>query len=100
MYANRELSIQDNMVVARADMLFCDNGYGNISVNTEEAHREEGLSAYLTMRTIKDTCALGLTPVWDCTDDNLASEKTAKKCGFQMIREFTISWFNLNSISI
>ncbi|WP_455716186.1 GNAT family N-acetyltransferase [Anaerosporobacter sp.] len=92
------VALYDNRVVARADMLFSDNGYGNISVNTEEAHRRKGLSVYLAMKTIKDTCKLGLIPVWDCTDDNLASEKAAKKCGFQMIREDPISWFNLNSL--
>lgn len=91
------VAIWENRVVARADMLFGDGKYGNISVNTEKEHRRKGLSAYLTRKTIEDTCELGLIPVWDCTDDNLASEKTAKKCGFRMIREDTIYWFNLNN---
>lgn len=89
------VAIQDNTVVARADMLFSDNGYGNISVDTKEAHRRKGLSAYLTQKTIADTCKMGLIPVWDCSEDNLASERTAEKCGFRMIREEVISGFGL-----
>ena len=58
-----------------------------------ESHQRKGLSAYLTMKTIEDTCQLGLIPIWDCTDDNIASEKTAIKCGFRMIREDIVSWF-------
>ncbi len=87
------VAIQENRIVARADMLFSDQGYGNISVDTDEAHRRKGLAAYLAMKTIEDTRKLGLCPIWDCTDDNFASENTAKKCGFQMIRKESISWF-------
>ena len=104
-YANKELfskegifyvALLENEVVARADMLFCDEKYGNISVKTEEKHRKKGLSAYLTMKVIEDTYKQGLIPIWDCTNDNLASEMTAKKCGFQMIRKDTVSWFKLD----
>ncbi|MGN0483085.1 MAG: GNAT family N-acetyltransferase [Lachnospiraceae bacterium] len=86
-------AIKDQTVVARADMLFHDNGYGNISVHTQESHRRKGLSAYLTQKIIEDTKNLGLIPIWDCAQDNLASEKTAEKCGFQKIREDVIWGF-------
>lgn len=81
------VAIHRKRIVARADMLFRDNKYGNISVNTEKMHRRKGVSAYLTMKAVEDTCKLGLIPIWDCTNDNLASEMTAKKCGFQMIQK-------------
>lgn len=78
-----------------ADMLFDDGVHGNISVDTVEAHRRKGLSAYLAMKTIEMTTQRGLQPIWDCTDDNIASENTAKKCGFYEIREDIIFWFDL-----
>ncbi|HKM34071.1 MAG TPA: GNAT family N-acetyltransferase [Lachnospiraceae bacterium] len=90
------VAIKDHALIARADMLFSDSGYGNISVNTKEAYRRTGISSYLVLRTIEDTCKQGLTPIWDCTDDNFASEKTAIKCGFHLIRKDIISWFMLN----
>lgn len=91
------VAIKDDALVARADMLFSDSGYGNISVNTLEAYRRKGISSYLAMKAIEDTCKRGLTPIWDCTEDNLASEKTAIKCGFHMIRKDIISCFMLNN---
>lgn len=95
-YGIAYVAMQADTVVARADMLFENNGYGNISVNTEEAHRRKGLSTYIAMKTIEDTCKMGLKPIWDCTEDNIASEKTANKCGFHLIRRDTISWFVLD----
>lgn len=87
--------IKSNEVVARADMLFGFQGYGNISVDTKEAHRKKGISSYLVMKVIEDTRNMGLIPIWDCTDDNIASEKTAIKCGFSHTRNDVISWFTL-----
>lgn len=97
-YGIAYVAIQDNTVIARADMLFSDNGYGIISVNTEGAHRRKGISTYLAMKTIEDTYKLGLIPIWDCTEDNLASEMIAKRCGFQMIRGDVISWFMMDKL--
>lgn len=87
------VAIKDNELAARADMLFCDNGYGNISVNTVDLYRRKGLSGYLVMKTIEDMRKQGLVPIWDCTEDNIASEKTALKCGFHIIRKDIIYWF-------
>lgn len=93
------VAIKDQILVARADMLFSDSGYGNISVNTQEAYRRKGISSYLVMKTIEDTRKRGLVPIWDCTEDNFASEKTALKCGFHLIRKDIISWFMLDAFN-
>ncbi len=87
------VAIQDNTVVARASMLFQVDGYGNISVDTKEGHRRKGLAAYLAQKTIEDTLKRGLTPIWDCAEDNLASERTAEKLGFLKVREEDVYWF-------
>jgi len=92
-YGVAYVALYKNRIVARADMLFSHKGYGNISVDTEEAHRQKGLSTLLTLKTIEETRKIGLIPVWDCTNDNLPSEKTALKCGFKLIGEVPISWF-------
>lgn len=94
------VAIYKDTVIARADMLFSSDGQGNISVSTQKEHRKKGISSYLVMQTIADTLKKGLEPIWDCTDDNVASDKTATKCGFQMIRKDTISWFNVIYMSI
>ncbi|MDO5521545.1 MAG: GNAT family N-acetyltransferase [bacterium] len=89
------VAVKGKEIVARADMLFSNALYGNISVNTKEQHRRKGLSAYLTIKAIEDTCKLGITPIWDCSENNLASEKTAEKCGFKKAREDIIYWFQI-----
>lgn len=91
--------ILSNKIIARADMLFNDSGYGNISVDTKEAHRKKGISSYLAIKVIEETRKLGLIPIWDCTEDNIASEKTAIKCGFRQIRTNVISWFMLHEVA-
>nr|WP_302600101.1 GNAT family N-acetyltransferase [uncultured Cellulosilyticum sp.] len=88
-------AIKDNEVVARAIMSFSFNQQDNISVDTLEKHRRKGLSAYLVSKTIEETIRLNHTPIWDCNEYNIASEKTAQKCGFQMIREDDIYWFGI-----
>ena len=86
------VAIADKEIVARADMLFWEGAFGNISVSTKEQHRRKGLSAYLTKLVIEDTRKLGLTPIWDCTQDNIASQRTAEKTGFEYVRKETISF--------
>lgn len=84
------VAVKDKTVVARANMFFWDDRYGNISVSTKEEHQNKGLASCLASAVIADTCALGLIPVWDCTDDNLASQMTAQKCGFEKMSPFPI----------
>lgn len=52
-YGVAYVALYKNRIVARADMLFSHKGYGNISVDTEEAHRQKGLSTLLTLKTIE-----------------------------------------------
>ncbi len=89
------VAVNDNEVVAWADMLFSMCGYGNISVKTKTAHRRRGLSAFLTQVTVREMREKGLIPIWDCTSNNLASQKTAVKCGFEQVRTEPVFWFEL-----
>lgn len=84
-----------NRIVAQANMLFVYDGCGSIGVATEEAHRKRGLSSRLTALLIDEMRGMGLRPVWDCTEDNEASERTAIKCGFRPTGADPISWFRL-----
>ncbi|MGN0315886.1 MAG: GNAT family N-acetyltransferase [Fusicatenibacter sp.] len=92
-------AIKNDTVVARASMLFRDSGFGNISVFTKEPDRRKGLSSYLVKKTVEDMRERGLVPIWDCTEDNLASERTARKCGFRQIREELIGGFATKEIT-
>lgn len=86
-------AIKNNEIVARAIMSFSFQDKNNISVNTLESHRRKGLSSYLVSKVVEETLNLNHLPIWDCNEYNKASEKTAEKCGFKLVREDKVYWF-------
>lgn len=88
-------AIQNNEIAARALMMFDYKTIANISVDTLSNHRRKGLSAYLASLTMKETICRHQNPIWDCSEDNIASEKTALKCGFQHVFEEDVFWFDI-----
>ncbi len=34
--------------------------------------------------------------IWDCSEDNVASERTALKVGFELERTETVCWFDID----
>lgn len=89
------VAIKDNEIVARTTVFIMAGGYANISVDTKEEHRKKGLASYLTKKAIEDICNLGRKPIWDCTQDNFASQKTAECCGFEKAYEESVYWFSV-----
>lgn len=88
-------AMYEERVVACAYMLFVYDGCGSIGVKTEKEHRRKGLAAHMTARILDDMHSMGLKPVWDCTEDNLASERTAVRCGFTPDGEDTVYRFEI-----
>lgn len=88
-------AIRDHKIVAKAIMLFNYEDIDNIGVDTLEEYRMNGLASYLVSRTIQETLKINHKPIWDCTQDNVASNSVAKKCGFKMIREDEIYYFSI-----
>ena len=88
-------AIKENEIVAKAIMTFHYEDKSNISVETSQIHRNKGLSSYLVSKTVEEALRRDQVPIWDCTQYNIASEKTALRCGFQQIREEPIYWFSI-----
>lgn len=88
-------ALKDNEIVARSLMTFNYENKSNISVDTIQLHRNKGLSSYLVSKTIQEALRRNQIPIWDCSEDNIASEKTALRCGFKMIREDNVYWFSI-----
>lgn len=88
-------AIIENEIVSRAIMTCSYGDESNISVNTLQTHRNKRLSSYLVQKTVEETLSRNKNPIWDCSQDNIASEKTALRCGFKMIREDNIYWFSI-----
>ncbi len=66
-----------------------------IDIVTEENHQKKGLASALTLAFLHECRKRGLIAQWDCVESNLASQKTAKKCGFKLFRERTYYWFKI-----
>ncbi len=54
----------------------------DIGVETDEAHRGTGLATALASRMCDHILGLGKRPVWAHATSNVASRKTAERCGF------------------
>lgn len=67
--------------------VFTGGGEAEISIQTEEAYRKQGL-AYLAASAFIAVCKeRGLRPVWGCWPENEPSVRLAQKLGFVLDRE-------------
>ena len=82
-------AVVDNRVVSVAHTNAITERYGDIGVFTHQDHRNRGYStasAALVAAAIQER---GLTPVWSCGEDNLASLRVAAKVGFTEVSRRT-----------
>jgi GNAT superfamily N-acetyltransferase len=89
-------AVMDNYIVSRALVTCCYKLNDNIGVDTKEEHRRKGLSAKLVYMTLLEAKRRGRDCIWDCMEENVASESTALKVGFVLERTYTVCWFGLD----
>ncbi len=88
-------AVIDNNIVSRALATCSYKQLDNIGVDTLKEHRRKGLSSRLTYLTLLEASKRNRENVWDCTEDNVASERTALKVGFELERTYTVCWFKI-----
>ncbi|WOO35266.1 GNAT family N-acetyltransferase [Anaerocolumna sp. AGMB13020] len=88
-------AVIDSHIVSRALVTCSYKKHDNIGVDTIPEHRKKGISTMLVYKTLHEAGKRERDCVWDCTEDNIASEKTALKVGFQLERTYTICWFTI-----
>ncbi|UNK19634.1 GNAT family N-acetyltransferase [Paenibacillus sp. N3/727] len=64
-----------------------------IGVETLEDYKRLGLSSSLVKLLLNDFHEHGIMAWWDCTDSNIASQKTAEKAGLMRTHRYKIYWF-------
>jgi RimJ/RimL family protein N-acetyltransferase len=74
--------------VAQAYGTFIGNGLCEIGIVTHPDHRGKGYIVYPAIAVIQECFARGITPVWSCNVENIASFKTAHKLGFKIKRHY------------
>jgi RimJ/RimL family protein N-acetyltransferase len=80
--------LDDGTVVCEAATGAPTHGRIEISVNTAPTHRQRGLAAMACASLIVECEARGYSTWWDCAKQNIASQKLAKKLGFQHGHEY------------
>jgi len=88
-------AIIDNCIVSRALVTCSYKQYDNIGVDTMKEYRRKGISSILVYNTLLEARRRDRECIWDCTEDNVASERTARKVGFELERTYTVCWFNI-----
>lgn len=88
-------AIKDKRIVARAIMTFGNDRGDNISVDTVEDSRRQGIATYLVSLVVEKALEMKHSPIWDCSDENTSFEKTALKNGFHQVREEEIYCFSI-----
>jgi len=90
-------AVIDNHIVSRALVTCRYKRHDNIGVDTITEHRNKGISTMLVYKTLLEAGKRERDCIWDCTEDNVASEKTAFKVGFELERTYTICWFTIKT---
>jgi GNAT superfamily N-acetyltransferase len=88
-------AVIDNCIVSRVLVTCCYGSNDNIGADTMDKYRRMGLSSKLVYMTLLEARKRGRECVWDCMEENVASEKTALKVGFEQERTYTVCWFNI-----
>lgn len=66
-----------------------------IDIEVSEDHRRKGLAASLTEQFVNQCVRRGLVAQWNCVDSNKASQNTAEKTGFKLIKKKPYYWFKI-----
>ncbi len=78
--------------------LIANGRYGNcliLGADTDEEYRQQGIAASLLLSAAQYARAHELDLIWECAECNIASVKTAEKCGFQRLYSFPVRWFEI-----
>lgn len=88
------LLTEEGKYVCDASAIFIGDGensrYGDIQIVTRKEYRRQGYGLKVAGLLIEEMRARGISPVWSCHKDNVASEGIAKRLGFVEGREFEI----------
>lgn len=77
---------QGEQVISEAFIAFQGRNYAEISVITHPDYRHQNAATQVASHLVEDCIKKGLTPIWSCDANNMASLKTALKVGFHIDR--------------
>jgi RimJ/RimL family protein N-acetyltransferase len=75
--------LQGEETVSRCHTVLAGDGRAEISIETQEAYRRQGLATLACCAFIESCLDGGLRPEWSCWHNNAASIALAEKLGFE-----------------
>ncbi|WP_457916982.1 GNAT family N-acetyltransferase [Candidatus Lokiarchaeum ossiferum] len=76
-------------IISRAMADFVTENKAEMGVWTEEQHRRAGLGTISVAACIEECLQRKITVAWHCSEHNTASQKTAKRAGFLLQKQYT-----------
>ena len=89
------IAAKDNMICSLVMTRFLYNGTHCIGTETFASHKNKGLASALAVSIFNGIVKDGGSIWWDCSADNIASQKTACKAGLVFSHEYEVFWFKL-----
>lgn len=80
---------KNNEYISLAFSGFLYNNKCDIGVETLNRYKGNGYGLLVCSKIIDYCISNGIEPIWGCRSDNIASNKLAKKLGFNMINNFS-----------
>ncbi len=88
--------IHKNQVVAWATVDFVTEKSGDLGFETLPKFRKRGLGSAVAAAALERGCAKGLEVHWTCAEDNVGSQRSARKLGLQRGEDYVIYLFALD----
>ncbi len=88
--------IHKNQVVAWATVDFVTEKSGDLGFETLPEFRKRGLGSAVAAAALEHGCAKGLEIGWTCAEDNIGSQRSAKKLGLKRGQDYVMYLFALN----
>ena len=89
------IAIQNNRICSFTTSHFKYNDIYSIGTETLEPHRKKGLSSFLSVQLFNSIIKANGKIWWDCSADNVASQKTARKTGLTFSHKYEVLWFKI-----
>ena len=89
------LAVNDNRICSLVMTRNLFNNIYCIGTETFAPHMKRGLSSALAVSLFNSIVKGGGSIWWDCSADNIASQKTACKAGLRFSHEYEVFWFGL-----
>ncbi len=88
--------IHKNQIVAWATVDFVTEKSGDLGCETLPEFRKRGLGSSVAAAALEHGAAKGLEIHWTCADDNLGSQRSAKKLGLRRGEDYVMYLFSLD----